>query len=174
MITDFLTQHFPMEKHLFLIPRFALKIIGFYPETRLTNWLKCWALFNILVLGYGCFAEFHYGIYYLPINIPTALDALCPVASSIMSFVKIFFIWWYRDEYKNLIDEVRRLTELQTGSEKIKIKRYFFTMATRLNALVFFFGFCTSTSYTVRSILLNTIRLSNGEDWSYDTPFKMM
>lgn len=174
MAPKFLTEDYPLEKHLFCIPRFALGLIGFYPETERTTKVKLWSLFNIVLLGYGCYAELYYGVYYLSIDIPSALDALCPVASSIMSFLKMFFIWYYRVEYKELINKVRSLNAAQNSSGKTKMKKKYFTLATRLNALVLFFGFCCSTSYTLRPIVTNTILYLNGKDIIYETPFKMM
>ncbi|XP_073822080.1 odorant receptor 24a [Musca autumnalis] len=170
----FLKNTYPLNKHYFLIPRFALRLVGFYPETNWNGWVKLWAFFNISILAYGCYAELYYGIQYLSIDIVRAMDALCPVASSIMSFIKIFFIWWYREQYKNLIEEVRRLTEAQNSSRKQKMKRWYFTIATRLTALVLFFGFCCSTSYSIRPILTNTILYLNGKEIVYETPFKMI
>uniref|UniRef100_A0A1B0GFW6 Odorant receptor n=1 Tax=Glossina morsitans morsitans TaxID=37546 RepID=A0A1B0GFW6_GLOMM len=161
MIPQFLRDDYPLEKHLFLIPKFALRLIGFYPESKLNTPLLCWAFFNFLLLGYGSYAEFTYGIHYLTIDMQTALDALCPVLSSIMSFIKIFFIWWHRSEYKHLIEEVRRLTAAQSSRKNVHIKRKFFTIATRLTALVLFFGFNTSTAYTVRLVISNTILYLN-------------
>ncbi|XP_023301426.2 odorant receptor 24a [Lucilia cuprina] len=174
MLPRFLTKNYPLDKHLFLIPRFALSLIGYYPESERTTKVQLWSFFNIVILGYGCYAEFYYGIHYLSIDIPSALDALCPVASSIMSFLKIFFIWWYREEYKFLIEKVRYLTAQQNSSGKVQMKKRYFTLATRLNALVFFFGFCTSTSYTLRHIVTNTFLYLKGQPIIYETPFKMM
>ncbi|KAL9925015.1 odorant receptor 24a [Glossina fuscipes fuscipes] len=174
MIPQFLRDDYPLEKHLFLIPKFALRLIGFYPESKLNTPLLCWAFFNFLILGYGSYAEFTYGIHYLTIDMQTALDALCPVLSSIMSFIKIFFIWWHRSEYKHLIEEVRRLTEAQSSMKNMHIKRKFFTIATRLAALVLFFGFNTSTAYTVRLVISNAILYLNQQDIIYETPFRMM
>ncbi|XP_065358334.1 odorant receptor 24a-like [Calliphora vicina] len=174
MLPKFLTQRYPLDRHFFLIPRFALSIIGYYPETVRTAKVQLWSFFNIAILVYGCYAEFYYGIHYLSIDIPSALDALCPVASSIMSFIKIFFIWWYREDYKSLIEKVRNLTAQQNTSSKVEMKKRYFTLATRLNALVLFFGFCTSTSYTLRPIVTNTFLYLNGKDIIYETPFKMI
>ncbi|XP_005181476.1 odorant receptor 24a [Musca domestica] len=174
MVPNFLKNSYPLNKQYLLIPRFALRILGFYPESEWNVWLKSWAFFNISILAYGCYAELYYGIYYLPIDIVMSLDALCPVASSIMSFIKIFFIWWYREQYKQLIEEVRRLTEDQNTLRKEKMKRWYFTIATRLTALVLFFGLCCSTSYSIRAILTNTLLYLNGKDIVYETPFKMM
>ncbi|KNC25487.1 putative odorant receptor 24a [Lucilia cuprina] len=174
MLPRFLTKNYPLDKHLFLIPRFALSLIGYYPESERTTKVQLWSFFNIVILGYGCYAEFYYGIHYLSIDIPSALDALCPVASSIMSFLKIFFIWWYREEYKFLIEKVRYLTAQQNSSGKVQMKKRYFTLATRLNALVLFFGFCTSTSYTLRPIVTNTFLYLKGQPIIYETPFKMM
>ncbi|XP_065358747.1 odorant receptor 24a-like [Calliphora vicina] len=174
MLPKFLTQRYPLDKHFFLIPRFALSLIGYYPETVRTTKVQLWSFFNIAILGYGCYAEFYYGIHYLSIDIPSALDALCPVASSIMSFIKIFFIWWYREDYKSLIEKVHNLTAQQNSSSKVQMKKRYFTLATRLNALVLFFSFCTSTSYTLRPIVSNTFLYLNGKDIIYETPFKMM
>ncbi|XP_075152027.1 odorant receptor 24a [Haematobia irritans] len=174
MVPKFLQESYPVNNHYFLVPRFALRIIGFYPETEWNIWVKAWAFFNIFILGYGCYAEFYFGVYHLTIDVVTALDALCPVASSIMSFIKIFYIWWYRDRYKKLIQSIRVLTEAQNTPRKEKMKRQYYTIATRLTALVLFFGFCTSTSYTIRPILTNTIRYLNGKPILYETPFKMM
>uniref|UniRef100_A0A1A9UGR2 Odorant receptor n=1 Tax=Glossina austeni TaxID=7395 RepID=A0A1A9UGR2_GLOAU len=174
MIPRFLRDDYPLEKHLFLIPKFALQLIGFYPASKPNTPLLCWAVFNFLILGYGSYAEFIYGIHYLTIDMQTALDALCPVLSSIMSLIKIFFIWWHRNDYKHLIEAVRRLTETQSSVKNMHIKRKFFTIATRLTALVLFFGFNTSTAYTVRLVISNTILYLNQQRIVYETPFKMM
>lgn len=174
MLPQFLTENYPLEKHLFLVPKFSLSSIGFYPETSRTIWVLIWAGFNFSILTYGCYAEFYYGVHYLSIDVMTALDALCPVASSIMSLFKVFFIWWYRAEFATLIDRVRDLTAADCTPPKLHIKRQLFTIATRLTALVLFFGTCTNSAYSLRPIILNTLRYMNGEEWIYDTPFKMM
>ncbi|KAM7351549.1 odorant receptor 24a-like [Cochliomyia hominivorax] len=174
MAPRFLTQFYPLEKHLFCIPRFALGLIGYYPEQERTTKMQFWSLFNISILAYGCYAEFYYGIHYLSVDVPIALDALCPVASSIMSFIKIFFVWYYREEYKYLIEKVRKLSSEQNSSGKVQTKRKLFTLATRLNTLVLFFGFCTSSSYTLRPIISNIFLYVNGNEIVYETPFKMM
>ncbi|KAM7353700.1 odorant receptor 24a [Cochliomyia hominivorax] len=174
MLPKFLTQMYPLKNHLFCIPRFALGLIGYYPEQVRTTKLHLWALFNITILAYGCYAEFYYGIYYLSIDIASALDALCPVASSIMSFLKLFFIWYYREEYKFLIEKVRKLTSEQNSGGKVQMKKKYFTLATRLNCLVLFFGFCTSTSYTIRALSSNLYLYLKGKDIIFETPYKMM
>uniref|UniRef100_A0A1A9WXT5 Odorant receptor n=1 Tax=Glossina brevipalpis TaxID=37001 RepID=A0A1A9WXT5_9MUSC len=174
MIPQFLRDDYPLEKHLFLIPKFALRLIGFYPESKLNTPLCCWAFFNFAILGYGSYGEFVYGVHYLGIDMQTALDALCPMLSSIMSLIKISFIWWYRKEYKHIIEEVRRLTEAQSSMKKMRIKRKFFTIATRLNALVLLLGTFTGTAYTVRLIINNMMLYLNQESIIYETPFKMM
>lgn len=170
----FLNNDYPLEKHYLLVPRFALTLIGFYPETEWNYRVKSWAIFNVFVLCYSIYAELQYGISYLSTDISEAMDAFCPMASSIMSFIKIFFIWSYRDKYKSLIEDVRRLTEAQSSLWKQKMKRTYFTIATRLTALVLFFAMCTGLSYTIRPILMNIILYANGKSIIYETPFKMM
>lgn len=174
MLPKFLTQEYPPEKNLYLIPRFTFRLLGFYPESKRTAMVQLWAVFNVLILSYGIYAELYYGIHYLSIDIPTALDALCPVATSIMSFLKLFYIWWYREEFKYLMEKVRKLTAEQKSASKEEVKRSFFTLATRLNALVLFLGICCSTTYSLRPIVNNTILYLNGKEIVYDTPFKMM
>ncbi|TMW44253.1 hypothetical protein DOY81_010667, partial [Sarcophaga bullata] len=56
------------------------------------------------------------------IDIASALDALCPVASSIMSFIKMFFVWWYRAEFRSLIGKVRHLTQAQNTIGKTRMR----------------------------------------------------
>ncbi|XP_030384606.1 odorant receptor 24a [Scaptodrosophila lebanonensis] len=174
MLPRFLTADYPVEQHYFLIPKFALGLIGFYPETERTLPVRLWSFFNFAILAYGCYAEGYYGIHYIPIDIATALDALCPVASSILSLVKVFSIWWYRDELKWLIGRIRVLSEQQQSDRKLGYKKRLYTLATRLNMLVLFFGFCCSTSYSVRPLIENSMRLLHSHDWLYQTPFKMM
>lgn len=174
MLPAFLTHQYPLDKHFFFIPRLAIGLIGFYPETEPSLKVLLWALFNTVILIYGSYAELLYGIHYLSIDIPTALDALCPVASSIMSCVKMFFVWWYRAEFKNLIQKVRQLIQEENTYTKTDMMANYFTMTTRFNFLVLFFGMCTSTFYTIRPILTNIILYLNGEDIIYETPFKMM
>lgn len=174
MVPKFLRNDYPLEKHYLLIPRFALSVIGFYPETQWNLRIKTWAIFNILVLGYSIYAEFLHGVHYISTDFLEAMDAFCPMATSIMSFIKIFFIWWYRDQYKRVIEDIRRLTEAQSSIWKQKMKRTYFTIATRLTALVLFFAMCTGLSYTIRPILMNIILYANGKSIIYETPFKMM
>lgn len=175
MLPRFLTASYPMERHYFAVPKFALSAVGFYPEQERTLAVKLWSFFNFFILTYGCYAEAYYGIHYIPINIETALDALCPVASSILSWVKMASIWWYRDELKSLIERVRFLTEQQQRSErKLDTKKRFYTLATRMTFLLLVSGWATSTSYTVRHIGENVWRKAHGKEWIYETPFKMM
>lgn len=174
MLPRFLTSSFPMERHFFLVPKFALSLIGFYPEQERTWPVRAWSFFNFFILTYGCYAEAHYGIYQIPRNIGLALDALCPVASSILSLLKMIAIWWYREEFKSLIQRVRKLTEQQRSQRKLVYKQRYFTLATRLTTLLICCGTCTSTAYSVRHLLDNILRRKNGKDWIYETPFKMM
>ncbi|XP_017046125.1 odorant receptor 24a [Drosophila ficusphila] len=174
MLPRFLTSSFPMERHYFLVPKFALSLIGFYPEQERTLPVRLWSFFNFFILTYGCYAEAYYGIHYIPINIATALDALCPVASSILSLVKMVAIWYYRDQLKSLIQRVRFLTEQQRSERKLGYKKRFYTLSTRLTFLLLCCGFCTSTSYSVRHLLDNILRRAHGKDWIYETPFKMI
>ncbi|EDW75532.1 uncharacterized protein Dwil_GK23908 [Drosophila willistoni] len=174
MLPQFLTAAYPMERHYFLLPKFALSLIGFYPEQERTFLIRLWSFFNFFILSYGCFAEAYYGIYYIRINIVTALDALCPVASSILSLLKMCCIWWYREELKFLIQRVRVLTEEQRSERKLNYKKKSYTLVTRLTTLLLFCGFCTSTSYSVRHLLDNMLRKAHGKEWIYETPFKMM
>ncbi|XP_001356484.3 odorant receptor 24a [Drosophila pseudoobscura] len=174
MLPRFLTSSLAMERHYFLVPKFALSLIGFYPEQERTLGLRLWSFFNFLILAYGCYAEAYYGIHYISIDIATALDALCPVASSILSLLKMVCIWYYRDELKSLIHRVRTLTEAQHSERKLAYKKRFFTLATRLTTVLLCAGFCTSTSYSVRHLLDNVLRRAHGKDWIYETPFKMI
>ncbi|XP_037711351.1 odorant receptor 24a [Drosophila subpulchrella] len=174
MLPRFLTASYPMERHYFAVPKFALSLIGFYPEQKRTLLVKLWSFFNFFILTYGCYAEAYYGIHYIPINIATALDALCPVASSILSLVKMVAIWWYRDDLRSLIERVRFLTEEQRSKRKLGYKMRLYTLATRLTFLLLCCGFCTSTSYSVRHLIDNILRRAHGKDWIYETPFKMI
>ncbi|KAM8717039.1 hypothetical protein ACLKA7_003847 [Drosophila subpalustris] len=174
MLPRFLSSSYPMERHFFLVPKFALSLIGFYPEQERTWSLRAWSFFNFFILTYGCYAEAHYGIIQIPINIALALDALCPVASSILSLLKMIAVWWYRDEFKWLIQRVRKLTEQQSSKRKLSYKQRIYTLATRLTTLLLFCGFCTSTSYSVRHLTDNMLRRAHGKDWIYETPFKMI
>ncbi|EDW03963.1 odorant receptor 24a [Drosophila grimshawi] len=168
-----LSSSYPMEAHYFMVPKFALSLIGFYPEQKRSWALLAWSFFNFSILTYGCYAEGAYGIQQIPINIGLALDALCPVASSILSLIKMLSVWYYRDEFKSLIDRIRQLTEEQHSDRKLGYKKSYYTLATRLTALLLLCGTCTSTSYTVRHIFENMLRLSHGKVWIYETPFKM-
>lgn len=174
MLPRFLTALYPMERHYFLVPKFVLSLIGLYPEQKRTLPVRLWSFFNFFILSYGCYAEAYYGIHYIPINIATALDALCPVASSILSLVKMIAIWYYQDELKSLIQRVRFLTEQQRSERKLGYKKKFYVLATRLTTLLLCCGFCTSTSYSVRHLIDNVLRKSRGKEWIYETPFKMM
>ncbi|KAH8327937.1 hypothetical protein KR067_001879 [Drosophila pandora] len=174
MLPRFLTASYPMERHYFLVPKFALSLIGLYPEQKRTLPVRLWSFFNFFILSYGCYAEAYYGIHYIPINIATALDALCPVASSILSLVKMIAIWYYQDELKSLIQRVRFLTEQQRSERKLGYKKKFYVLATRLTTLLLCCGFCTSTSYSVRHLIDNVLRKSRGKEWIYETPFKMI
>ncbi|XP_020803155.1 odorant receptor 24a-like [Drosophila serrata] len=175
LLPRFLTTSYPMERHYFAVPKFVLWLIGLYPEKERTLAVKLWFFFNFFILTYGCYAEAYYGIHYIPINIATALDALCPVASSILSLVKMVSIWWYQEELKSLLQRVRFLTEEQQKSErKLNHKKKFYTLATRLTFLLLCCGFCTSTSYSVRHLIDNVLRRAHGKDWIYETPFKMI
>ncbi|XP_030555741.1 odorant receptor 24a [Drosophila novamexicana] len=170
----FLSSSSPMERHYFLVPKFALSLIGFYPEQKRTWALRAWSFLNFFILSYGCYAEAAFGIQQIPNNIALAMDALCPVASSILSLLKMLAIWWYREEFKWLIQRIRKLTEQQQSARKLGYKRHCYTLATRLTTLLLFCGFCTSTSYSVRHLLDNILRHSHGKDWVYETPFKMI
>nr|UZH23391.1 odorant receptor 24a [Anastrepha ludens] len=174
MLPKFLFQSYPTEKGLFLIPKFTLQVIGFYPEHGKSTRIQAWAIFNMVVLIYGCYAEFAYGLHYLPIDAIRALDALCPVASSIMSAFKISFIWWHRVELERLIKRVGELIAEQNNPRKLACKRSYFTIATRLSASVIFCGFCTSTLYTIRAGIVNYLSYWRGEIIPYETPFKMI
>ncbi|KAH8409499.1 hypothetical protein KR222_007277 [Zaprionus bogoriensis] len=174
MLPRFLSTSFPVERHFFLVPKFALSLIGFYPEQERTWPVRVWSFVNFFILAYGCYAEAHYGIHQIPTNIALALDALCPVASSILSLLKMVAIWWYREQFKWLIRRVRKLTEEQRSERKLGYKRRYYTLATRLTTLLLCCGFCTSTSYSVRHLLDNVLRRSHGKDWIYETPFKMI
>ncbi|XP_022232018.2 odorant receptor 24a [Drosophila obscura] len=174
MLGRFFTSSYPMERHYFMLPKFALSVIGFYPEQERTLGLRLWSFVNFFILAYGCYAEAYYGIHYIAIDIATALDALCPVASSILSLLKMVSIWYYRDEMKALIQRIRTLTEAQRSERKLGYKKRFYTLATRLTALLLISGLCTSTSYSVRHLLDNVLRRAHGKDWIYETPFKMI
>ncbi|XP_030079238.1 odorant receptor 24a [Drosophila hydei] len=171
---SFLKRSYPVERHYFLIPQMAMSAIGFNPEQERTWPVRAWSFFNFFVLTYGCYAEAAYGIKQIPINIALALDALCPVASSILSWLKMMAIWYYRDELKWLIQRIRKLTEQQQSERKLEYKRNLYTLATQLSFLLFVFGIGTSTSYSIRHLLDNMLRLSHGKDWTYETPFKMI
>ncbi|XP_030242223.1 odorant receptor 24a [Drosophila navojoa] len=170
----FLTRSFPMNRHYFLVPKFVLTLIGIYPEQERSWPVRAWSFFNFFILAYGCYAEAAYGILQIPNNIVLAMDALCPVASSILSLLKMSAIWYYRDELKFLIQRVRTLTEQQQSDRKLEYKRRCYTLATRLTFFLLCCGFCTSTSYSVRHLVDNMLRRAHGLDWIYETPFKMI
>ncbi|ALC38079.1 Or45b [Drosophila busckii] len=170
----FLESSYPLDKNYFLLPKFGLSLIGFYPEQERSFKVRAWSFVNFFILTYGCYAEARYGIHFIPINIFTALDALCPVASSILSLLKMVCIWYYREEFDWLIKRVRVLNEQQCSANKQQYKRLCFTWATRLTWLLLWFGTWTSTAYTIRHMWDSLLRISNGQNWIYETPFKMM
>ncbi|XP_049310374.1 odorant receptor 24a [Bactrocera dorsalis] len=174
MFLKFLSQSYPTEENVFLIPRFALRIAGFYPGDGNSRRMQAWLIFNFVVLVYGSYAEFMFGIHYLSIDVVRALDALCPVASSIMSVVKLAFLWWHREELDRLIKRVTELIATQNSRLKLADKRRYFTIATRLSASVLFFGTTTSTLYTIRAGIVNYLSHLRGEEIPYETPFKMI
>ncbi|XP_030387815.1 odorant receptor 24a-like [Scaptodrosophila lebanonensis] len=173
MLLSFLTSSYPVDRHYFLVPKFSWKWIGFYPETERTWSVRLWSFFNFFVLAYGCYAEASYGIHYLSIDVATALDALCPVASSIVSLLKMVCLWWYMDDFKFLIQRIRHLSEQEGSPKKLQYKKKYYTLATQLASIVFFFGFWTSMSYSIRNLWVNLHRLQNDLDWIYETPFLM-
>ncbi|CAD7000703.1 unnamed protein product [Ceratitis capitata] len=175
MSIKFLTQSYPTEKSLFLIPKFVLRIVGFYPEQeKSTIRRNAWTMFNLIMLIYGSYAEFMYGVHYLSIDAVRALDALCPVASSIMSVLKLSLLWWHRVELERLIRRVSVLTAEQDSRLKNNYNRRYFTIATRFSAALLCLGTCTSTLYTIRAALANYFSYVRGENVPYETPFKMI
>ncbi|XP_054084268.1 odorant receptor 24a [Zeugodacus cucurbitae] len=174
MLLKFLSQNYPTEKNVFLIPKFALRIVGFYPGDSKSRLMHAWLIFNMFVLVYGSYAEFMFGVHYLSIDVVRALDALCPVASSIMAIVKLSFLWWHRAELNCIIKRVAELTAEQKSPLKSYYKHRYFTTATRLSAAVLCFGTTTSTLYTIRAAMVNYSSYLREEKIPYETPFKMI
>lgn len=174
MLLKFLTQSYPTEKNIFLIPRLALRIIGFYPEESSSRRRQAFLIFNWVILVYGCYAEFMFGIQNLSIDVVRALDALCPVASSIMSVVKVTFLWYHRAELNRLIKRVTELNAAQDSPLKSAYKHRYFATATRLSASLLFFGFITATLYGTRAGMINYLSYLRKDEIPFETPFKMM
>ncbi|XP_017483268.1 PREDICTED: odorant receptor 24a [Rhagoletis zephyria] len=174
MLPKFLLQSYPTEKNLFLVPKFALGVIGFYPQLGKSTLMNAWALFNLIILVYGSYAEFAFGLSFLSTDAMRALDALCPVASSIMSVFKVCFIWWHRAEIERLVHRVAELTAEQNSPRKLDCKRKYFANGTRLSSSVLLFGFLTSTLYTIRAGIVNYSAYVRGDEIPFETPFKMI
>lgn len=178
MLPRFLTAAFSLQLHFLLVPRFALLAIGFYPETVRTTLNISWTAFNYFLLVYGIIGELRYGFQTLSIDLNTAFKAICPMLSSILTAIKLFFLWWHREKMSSLIKTVRQLStapanNISSTVEQFRIK--YILLGTRLTFTMCSMSICTGVAYFVQSLVANLDIFFNETDKKeYSLPFEMM
>lgn len=178
MLPRFLTAAYPLELHFLLVPRFSLRVIGFYPETIHTIFTFSWAALNFLLLIYGIIGELRYGFQTLSVDLNMAFKAICPMLTSILSAVKLFFLTWHRNQISHLIKTVRKLSTSPTHQTSIQAKQFrlkYVLFATRLTFTMCSLSMCTTALYFLQSFFTNlAIFLKENAKKVYSLSFQMM
>ena len=91
------------ETQFFRIPRICLHLLGFWP---LNRYRTSFVFLNLMAQFVAIVVEAAYGVLHLD-DIPVALDAFCPMASQLVSFLKCCVIVIHREKFKCLLIEIR-------------------------------------------------------------------
>ncbi|XP_041448986.1 odorant receptor 45b [Drosophila obscura] len=177
MYPRFLDRNYPLEKHLFFVPRYSFGLLGLrFDGAKSQSWLSlAWLVFNFVNLAHCCQAEFVFGWRHLSISPVDAMDAFCPLACSSTTLFKLGWMWWRRQEVFELMEHIRRLTEQQVGRRDPRrdgAQRSYYLLATRFGMLVFTLGSITTCAFVLRSMWE---MWSHGlADFKFDMPFRML
>ena len=178
MSLRFLSSSYPLHDYYFYVPKHCLKVMGFWPQSPKTKINIIWAAINFIILSIGVLTELHAGITALAYDLEKSLDTLCPAGTSAVTLLKMFFIYYYRQDLQYVLEKMHSLlyeNGMSYGNPKTyqKIIRKYSVLAARFNFAPFLTGFFTCTTYNLKPIILAGIFWSKGKEVMWITPFNM-
>ncbi|XP_065367596.1 odorant receptor 10a [Calliphora vicina] len=178
MPLQFLSSNYPLHDYYFYVPKFCLRIMGFWPQTPQTHTNYLWASSNCLILLIGVLTEMHAGFSSLKYDLEKGLDTLCPAGTSAVTLLKLILIYHYRQDLQYVLKKMHSMlygeaTNRQILNQHKKIIRKYSVLAARFNFAPFLTGFITNTAYILKPLIMAWIFWSKGKEIQWVTPFNM-
>ncbi|XP_037811487.1 odorant receptor 10a [Lucilia sericata] len=178
MSLKFLSSSYPLLDYYFYVPKYCLRIMGFWPQTPKTTLHQLWAASNFLILLIGVLTEMHAGFSALTYDLEKGLDTLCPAGTSAVTLLKMVLIFYYRKDINYVLKKMHGMLYDEGASGQIlrkhhKIIRKFSVLAARFNFAPFLTGFITNTTYILKPLIMAWIFWSKGKEIQWTTPFNM-
>lgn len=117
---DFLKEQYPIEKGFFLVPEVLLKLNALWPYYKSSLLLFFLNILNSTSLIGAGMLIFKAASQIFANDQLEALDPVGPGMSFTITGIKYLYFWYYKSDYRNIIDECREL--LFTGKSEQKLK----------------------------------------------------
>lgn len=178
MSLKFLSSNYPLHDYYFYVPKFCLRLVGFWPQTPKTLWNILWAASNFFILFIGVVTEMHAGFSSLSYNLEKGLDTLCPAGTSAVTLLKMILVYYYRQDLQYVLKKMYTMLYEESVNKRIlnehkRIIRKFSILAARFNFAPFCTGFITSTFYMLKPMIMVWIFWSKGKETYWSIPFNM-
>ncbi|KAM7341922.1 odorant receptor 10a [Cochliomyia hominivorax] len=175
MYLKFLTSNYPLHDYYFYVPKFCLRLAGFWPQTLKSQRSILLAASNFIILLIGVLTEMHAGFSSLSYNLEKGLDTLCPAGTSAVTLLKMMFISYYRKDLQYVLKKMQALLYEESAANRRhhKIIRKLSVLASRFNFAPFFTGFITCTFYTLKPLIMVSIFWYQDKEIQWSTPFNM-
>lgn len=106
---DFIKKEYPIEKSFFLVPEVLLRANALWPYFKSSPLLLFMNILNSSFLLLAGMLIFKAASKVFAVDPLEALDPVGPGMSFTITWIKYLYFWYYKTEYRNVIDYCRRL-----------------------------------------------------------------
>lgn len=118
---DFIKKEYPIEKSFFLVPEVLLKLNALWPYFKSSPLLFFMNTINSSFLLLAGMLIFKAATKIFAVDPLEALDPVGPGMSFTITWIKYLYFWYYKTEYRNVIDYCRKLFLAGKSISKISI-----------------------------------------------------
>lgn len=118
-----------IDLEFYRVPKFALLVLGFWPETKLTPIRIIHGVINLIILSWAVISEMCSGFMLIQQPI-VALDAIAPSLSKLVTILKLTVMWTSRIRFRILVNDAYDL--LQVGAYLVLFVKWFLFCLERL------------------------------------------
>ncbi|XP_037943081.1 odorant receptor 10a-like [Teleopsis dalmanni] len=177
MFLKLLKRSASLDDYFYCVPRLCLGAMGYWPSAVRSLSANLWATTNFIVLFIGVFTELHAGFTALKYDIELGLDTLCPAGTSAVTLLKMYLIYWHRNDLQLTVERLHYLlyhtNKAKLTTNKKNIMGASSRLATGLGLTTFGMGLLTSTTYNLKPLFEAWISHRHGSAFVWRTPFNM-
>ncbi|CAD7088027.1 unnamed protein product [Hermetia illucens] len=159
-----------IDLEFYRVPKFALLVLGFWPETKLTPIRIIHGVINLIILSWAVISEMCSGFMLIQQPI-VALDAIAPSLSKLVTILKLTVMWTSRIRFRILVNDAYDLLQVDNSEKKLKILKKMKKFTAALGFIVFLLGNATNAAYFFRPIVNNALDYYNGRNVTREMPF---